>query len=545
VAIWSRLQGWLFGGAVATAAADGIRPVLEPVKQKAWKANALRVLEPGTVAELVAQAIVDIGEATEEVERSGFNANRLQALVHLAQVAPAIADARSLRRRGVIGLDELHHVYAKARIESTFWGDLDVLLQSLLSPAEVANAVQQGHLPNDGILPDVSAGTTPAEGAVAPATPDGQPPSHVPLTQIDLDPIAEAAGAGVELDRLKVMANLAGLPPGPEALLAMWNRGLIDESSVDAGIREGHMKTKWAGSFKRMRWAVLSAQEAASARLRTWITAEESYAIGALTGHTKDQMDLMFLNRGRPASPTQMWRAWARGIVGPRGVPTAFEDHAKAIAISDIRPEYAELLWGIRFNYPSLFQLNRLVDAGTVDPATAATWAKYNLYAPEVVQALEAAWGQSGTAGGKQETKAELADEYAGGFITQAEYGAALQQLGYAGEALQLELELGDARRAKAYREKVIDAIHQAYLEHEIGTTEASSDLATVNVTGQAATQLLSLWDLERRYTRTRLTEAQVVKAYGKGLLEQADALARLADFGLSPDDAAVRLAEG
>jgi hypothetical protein len=110
---------------------------------------------------------------------------------------------------------------------------------------------------------------------------------------------------------------------------------------------------------------------------------------------------------------------------------------------------------------------------------------------------------------------------------------------------LQVELELGAARQAKRYRDSVVEAIHKAYLEHEIDDSAAISQLATVSVTGAQATRLLTLWQLERQYTRTRLTEAQVVKAYGKSLLTQADALARLADFGLSPADAATRLAEG
>jgi DNA-binding Lrp family transcriptional regulator len=139
----------------------------------------------------------------------------------------------------------------------------------------------------------------------------------------------------------------------------------------------------------------------------------------------------------------------------------------------------------------------------------------------------------------------ELLDESEAGYITQADYQAGLEALGYAGNALQLELELGAARQAKKYRDAVVEAIHKAYLEHELDDSAAISQLATVGVTGDQATRLLTLWRLERQYTRTRLTEAQVVKAYGKSLITEQDALARLADFGLSAADAATRLAEG
>lgn len=544
MAIWSRLQAFVFGGAIASAGRDAVAPVLEPVRQHAWTKNQLRVLDPNTAARLVAQSALDLAEAEGEAARNGVNANRLAALVYLAQTAPGVAEALTLYRRQLIGETELDHAFAKAEIEPTYWPALRATATALLSPAEVANAIQQGHLPNPGILPDVSPAVEPAAGVAEPLTPDGQPPSHVPLTEIDLDPLEQAAGAGVTADQLRVLANLSGLPPGPELLLHAWNRGLIDEESVDAGIREGHMKTKWTGAFKRMRWAVLSAQDAASARLRTWITAEESYRIGALTGHTKEQMDLLFLNRGRPASPTQMWRAWARGVIGPRGVPTDYDDHAKAIAISDIRPEYAEMLWGIRFNYPSLFQLNRLATGGIIDVETAADWAHKSLYAPEVIDALRAYWGGSSTAAGKEATRTELADEFEGGYITEAEYRDALAKLGYAGAALDLEVHLSDARRLKRWREKVVDAIGAAYTTWAVDAATATSELAQVGVTGEAASKLTALWDIDRTVTVRDLTQTQVKKAYGAGIMDRATALARLEHEHLTAADAATYLDE-
>lgn len=164
---------------------------------------------------------------------------------------------------------------------------------------------------------------------------------------------------------------------------------------------------------------------------------------------------------------------------------------------------------------------------------------------PDFAAKAVAHFATGGTTAGKEATKAELATEHEAGYITDAEYQAGLEALGYTGAQLALELELGAARQAKSYRDKVVEAIHKAYIEHELDDTTAISQLATVNVTGDQATKLLNLWQLERQYTRTRLTEAQVVKAYGKSLITQADALARLADFGLSAADAATRLAEG
>jgi hypothetical protein len=509
MAIWSRLTSFIAGGAVARAGSDAVTPVLEPVRQHAWQKNQLRVLDPNTAARLVAQGAWDLAEATDEASRSGYESGRLANLVYLSLEAVGVAQALTLYRRKLISKSELEHAYAKAQIESRYWDGLTATANVLLTPAEIGNAIQQGHLANQGVLPDV-ASRVPEPADFQQAQPiDGQPPSAIPLTQIDLDGVAQAAGTGTDFEQLQVIANLSGLPPGPQELLTLWNRGLIDEESVDAGIREGHMKTKWLQAFKRLRYAVLSPQDAASARLRTWLTAEESYEIGRQHGYTKEQMDLLFLNRGRPASPTQMWTAWARKVTGPRGVPVEYEDHAKAIAISDIRPEYAEMLWGIRFAYPSLFQLGRLVQVAAIDPDTAVLWASYNRYGPDVTDKLKVYWqsiypGSSGATGTKP-----------------------------------------DANLTKAHTQ-LWSATHKSYVAREIGASQAQANLTAIGIPAAVQTEILAAWDAERTMIHAQLTPAQLVKAVGGGVINPAtgakwtvpEGIAALLDRGYSQADA-------
>lgn len=516
--------GLIVAAGVGAAASVALEPAFEVPRQEAWARNANRILDIGTLARLVAQGGVVLGNpsgatsgtAYEEALRQGYSSDKLDRLIYLAQSPPGEAELMFLWRLDVIDEDTWRAGMVKLGRRPD-WIDRQAQVFSLpLTAAEVAMAIQQGHLPDPGILPGIGAETIFPPGYSEPPSPDGGKPSTVPLTQIDLDPIAMAQAWGTSVDQLKVLANLSGLPPGPHDLLAMWNRNEIDESSVDAGIREGHMKTKWAEAFKRMRWAVLSPQEYASARLRQWVTDEESYQGGALSGHTKEQMDLLFLNRGRPASPTQMWRGWARGVTGPRGTPVEYEDHAKAIAISDIRPEYAEMLWEIRFNYPSLFQLGRLVQAGAIDPATAATWAKFNLYGPDVVTALTAYWktiypGVSGQAGAKP-----------------------------------------DAHVAKAATQ-LWTATHKSYIAQESGDSDAKERFGLLGIPEAAQAEILTLWQSERALIRAQLTPKQVVDAYLGKVKNQAtgqpwteaEATTALTERGYSAADAAVLIAEG
>jgi hypothetical protein len=162
---------------------------------------------------------------------------------------------------------------------------------------------------------------------------------------------------------------------------------------------------------------------------------------------------------------------------------------------------------------------------------------------PTLAAQVAAKWAAGTGAAGKAETRAELADEYQGGYISEAEYRDALTKLGYQGHDLELEVHLADARRIKKYREKVVAAIEKAYLAHHLTDPEAITRLAQVGVTGEAATLLLPLWQLERDVKTKELTAAQIRSAYRKATLTVEQAMAELADRGYSVADATTYLA--
>jgi hypothetical protein len=366
----------------------------------------------------------------------------------------------------------------------------------------VANAVQQGHLPNSGssnrdILPPM----IPEKPGINPDSAQG-PNYDIPLTTIDIDPEAEAAAAGLDFHRLQVEANLSGLPPAQEELLMMWRRGIITKEAVIAGIREGHTKTKWIPAVLAMKRTRLQAQEYANLWLREWVTQSEAEEGARATGVTAEDLKLLYLNRGRPAAPGQMWTAWARKVIGPRGVPTDYQDHEEAIRRSNIRPEYAEMLWGIRFYYPPLFQLSRLVQAKAITTDIAADWAEKNRTAPEVITALRKYWDSlGGTAADPYETKA---------------------------------------------RNQLWTTLHTSYLNAETGLTEAKANLEVLGISEPSISAIIGTWTVERELIRKQLTAAQVKKAFLRAVRNPAtgsawtrdDALAELLSRGWSAQDA-------
>jgi hypothetical protein len=356
------------------------------------------------------------------------------------------------------------------------------------------------------------------------------------------DATDSAARQGYGADKLAYAAELNRVAPGVPECLAMLRRGIITEADLDEAFKKHGLQDRWFAPWAGLKRNLISAQIYANLWLKGWITQAEAEAGGALTGYEAGDVDLMYKSTSRPAANQQMATAVARGVVGPDGVPMDEAQFVKGIRESDIRTEWAGMLWGIRYAYPPLFQLNRLVQAGAVDAATAVQWAGFDRYAPDVLTAMSKYWGGAATGGGKNLTAAEAQAEYEGGFMSEGELRLILQQLGYAQAAIDLLVHLGDARRVSAQRGRAVTAIEKVYLAHEIGAGQATSALASVGVGAQAAGEILAIWDIELSLARRQLTPAEIVRAYKRTVLTQANALTELEARGYTAADAQILL---
>jgi hypothetical protein len=509
----SSIVGRLLGNAVseslAFAAGVAVGPVLGPPVQALKNSvnEQYPYVPPDAIvlSQGVAQGQVDPQQAAKWAAQHGIGQGAFDALVAIADVGPAFALLLQTWRRGLITQAEFDTGLKRLAIEQQWWPSLHGLKDVLLSPAELANARQQGFL----------------------------------SAQQAQD---EAALQGITQQRADLQYELAGLPPGIETALELLRRGIIDDPTFVQIVREGHTKTKYTQDLLALKDRVLGATTWATLYLKGHITKQQMYDGGAAVGESPANMDLLYLSMGRPAAPGQLWTAAARGIDGPLGRPMDFAQFQTAIAESDIRPEYGPMLWAIRYLYPSLFQLTRLVEGGTIDVQTGADWATKARYAPEVVQALTQAWQRGSGTNKKGLTKADLATEYEAGLITTTEYVQGLEQIGYSTADAQQLAEVSDARRVRTARQQLIGRARLNYVGWKIPRTEAQSGLAAAGLAVPEQDELLKLWDAERQINIHSLTEAQVVKAYGDNLMDQPTAAARLAALGLTQSDIAIRL---
>jgi ParB-like chromosome segregation protein Spo0J len=149
---------------------------------------------------------------------------------------------------------------------------------------------------------------------------------------------------------------------------------------------------------------------------------------------------------------------------------------------------------------PGAFVIRGMASAGELDAAETEQLLLESGWPPVLAGKAARRWTAKTAAADKEATKTELLDDFAGGYLSEAELRAALEPLGYTGHEQDLIVHLGDARRIKRHREKVVDAIGKAYVGGAIDTATVQSELAEINVTGEAASMLSALWDKQRRF---------------------------------------------
>jgi hypothetical protein len=333
-------------------------------------------------------------------------------------------------------------------------------------------------------------------------------------------------------------------------LLTMWNRGLIDEESVNIGLREGHLKTKWTTPVKRMRWSVLSELQYVEARVRGWITNQELYDGGALRGYTKAQLDLLHSTHGRPISARAVARGLARGGVrldpvadftganpiGANGekVKPIPDTLFKAMQQSNIQQQWYDLEREDIVNYPSLFMLNRLSIADPSYIPRAVTILGYLIYDPIDIAAIEAYWkGQTGQAATvKKETAAQLTGQYLAGVIDRPTLVATLEAMGYSTNQANDLVVTAEFKASSAERNRATRLLEKRFVAAQISEATARGDLAILGWPSGVIDSKIAAWTGERDYQLTTLTVAQIEKALKAGTLLASQATPLLQDLG-------------
>src|SRR5262249_41894862 len=152
--------------------------------------------------------------------------------------------------------------------------------------------------------------------------------------------------------------------------------------------------------------------------------------------------------------------------------------YKEAIQRSDIRPEFADIVYHDRYTYPSAFVLRSLAQAGDLGGQQAVE---------QVL--LEIGWKPS--------------------FATQVSTAWTTSSGG------------ADSHVAKA-QTQLWTTTHRSYVAEEIDDATATAALTAAQVSAAAIPQILALWKQERNLVRKQLSPTQIRKAVAGAVVNPA-----------------------
>lgn len=521
--------GIIVGVGVGAAASAAIEPAVELPRQAAWKANAHRLLDPAVMARLVASGGVDLATAQADGVLEGYGADKLNALVYLAQTVPGFAEAITAWRRGKIGPEDFTHTLIKAAIDARYYDAVKDLKDEWLTPQQVALGIVRGLLHDPGLMAvtlDAGAGNVTA------------------YRESTIDALKEALGGGIDTERLRVMVGSIGLPMSTQAAAQATFRQIITRQDFNRSILEGDVRPEWADAIFEQARQHPTAHDYVEDHLRGWTTEAEMLAGTSKHGMSAADTQILFRINGRPLSFHQTFIGLARGGVydGPTtGIDPAF---LKSLQESNIRPEWYNLAWAQRYNYPTAFVLRSLTQGGDLTEAQTEQILTYEGWDPVLAKQVATKWagGTGTTATQKKQTLAHLTAEYLSGSLSRAQLVTMLTGLGYSAQQADDEIALAEFTATKAVRTKATTAIGKRFIALQLTEAEARANMQALGWPTGAVDKFVAGWNAERDDEGTTLTQKQVLTAFKKGTLTAADALARLTVLGSSAADAQLLL---
>lgn len=487
--------GIAIGEGIGAAVGDVIVPKLRQFQSEQWNKHPDMPLEVGQVATALIKGFPTALNLALEASYTGFNEDRLGVLEQNLREHPELALALQMWRRGYITITDVdrylqRHGFDKDSRDAMLRpaGEPGGLKHERLAPAQIALGIVRSIIRDPGLMPvdlDTSGGVVPA---------------YRPSSISALD---EAADAGIDEERLRVMVGEIGLPMSAQQAASALFRKIIRRGDYNRAILEGDTRPEWAEPILEQARQILTANQYAELELRGYLDRTTRLEHTDKHGMSHADSDLLYDVLGRAVTTHQVTTGLARGGKYPGSYANVPSPYREAIQRGNLREEYAELAYANRHSYPSAFQVRAETQNG-------------NLSEAECKQILlEMGWSP------------KWADHFAKAWHSQA------GGTGVTADPL-----------VKSARTQAITEIRSAYLIQQADATQADGWLGEVSVPADVRAELIRIWTVMREVPQKGLSASQIRQAY------QADptrypltwATAEMLKLGYTTEDAGAYL---
>lgn len=483
----SKLIGKLFGNAVSSAVGFGagvamapaLGPVVRDISNAVNSKYAFVFPEPGTLANGVSQGQISREKAGRWASYWGVGDTAFSALVDIANTGPGVPTAFDLWRRNVIDEAGFRTAAKRQGLEANWIEDLVKIKQDVLDPAQLAAAVHRGIIPDPGLL----VGDKPGPDRKVPVFP-----------QVDINAEAEAEASGYDLEHLRALVGLQGLPMGSHEAAQAAFRGVITHDDYLAAIAQGNTRNEWADAILEQSRQIPTTHEFVENALRGYSTLADAIAGGAKHGMTEEYVTMVYQNAGRPMNLHQITTGLARGGTFKPEPGEITDPYMASIVEGSLKPAYYDLAFANRYQVPSAFAIRALAQSGVWDEAKVRERLLWSGWIPEDAAQVAKAWTKTGTGSAKEATVTDLLKLYDGGKATLAETLAAIEDLGYPAAEAQAKVDTVDAGRVVSAKSAAIGDLHTKYKKGELPDANVAAALSKLGVAAWAVPKIVDAW---------------------------------------------------
>jgi hypothetical protein len=473
-----------FAGGLAIHPA--LAPLLRDLENFTWSEHPDKALDLMTAAAVAAEDVAAYDAMAQEAKYGGYNGDRFAWAYGETLNAPGVGELLALLRRNSEVQIDFAHGLRKAKLEARWDAALRNLRDLRIPGPDLAYMVVRGVVPDGGTLP--SSLPTQADNLSLPP-------------QLNLDTLNEAALTGWDQERFAALVARSGLAMGPVQAANAYFRNILTRNDYELTIARGDLFPAFADPVLEVSRQILSANQYTERQLRGFTDRAGRLADTRKSGMSDEDSDKLYEVLGRAPSVHTLVIGLARGGKYPGSYANIPEPFKAAIQRSNIREEFAELVYAARFGYPSGFQIRSEAQRGDLSEGETEEILLELGWSPKWAAFFAAKWTATTPGSGKELVKSELLAEFEGGFLTESELRDHLTALGYVGANQDLEVHLADARRIKGWRDKGITALGKRYVASTMDQTAADGYLVELGVTdADTRSRIIGIWNIEREF---------------------------------------------
>lgn len=360
---------------------------------------------------------------------------------------------------------------------------------------------------------------------------------------------AEAAKQGIDADRFAVLRHLAGTAPAPEELAAALRRGVIPADGTGAGavtfaqgIAEGNLLDKWGPVIQALAKQWPTPADILRATLQGQETIEQGRADYERVGGDPEWFQLMFDAEGSAPTPLEASEMAERGIIPWDGTGPQAVSFAQAFLEGPWRDKWQDAYRQLARYYPTASEVVELYRWGQLDVPAATS-----MLTQRGLDAQQAAWWIA-------YADANAIDDYRGlteqailamlsiSYISDDQARTMLAAIHKGPAAIDQLIAYGHIQRAIQSVNQAVSRVGNLYQARKITAATATDALTRLGVGAVAIPDIIADWDAVASINVRTLTEAQVVDAWDKLVLDDSEALQELQNIGYTPFDAWVLL---